>query len=76
MKKHLTTRLNSCIIDLCVRDSAYTKDKRHMKYRLSSEHFNSIAKQARVIPTYWAIPEICLDNDRTGRSGSQEDSVE
>ena len=47
-----------------------------MKYRLSSEHFNSIAKQARVIPTYWAIPEICLDNDRTGRSGSQEDSVE
>lgn len=46
-----------------------------MKYILSSEHFNSIAKQAGVMPTYWAIPEICLDNDRTGRSGSQEDSV-
>jgi len=33
--------------------------------------FNSIAKQAGFMPTYWSCVEISLSNDRTGGLGSR-----
>jgi hypothetical protein len=38
--------------------------------------FESIAKQAGFVPTYWSCEQISLSNDRTPGLGSMEDRVE
>ena len=35
-------------------------------------HFESIAKQAGFVPTYWSCETISLGNDRLGNVGSRE----
>lgn len=44
-----------------------------MKTVSLQKHFESIAKQAGFMPTYWSCEEISLSNDRTpeGMSGSE-----
>jgi hypothetical protein len=46
-----------------------------MKALSLHRHFNSIAKQAGFMPTYWSCETISLGNDRLGNLGSVEDRV-
>jgi hypothetical protein len=43
---------------------------------VNRQHFNTIAKQGGVMPSYWSAIEISLStNDRLPKMGSVEDSV-